>query len=81
VKVTELNWTKENYEASVTRSCFSSTPYDTGWDGAPQWDINGAVLRNDVEMQALFALEGAITPVRGKMRNIARQIERMPPCG
>lgn len=76
-----LTWTKDTYEASNTRACFSSTPYDTGWDGAPQWGIDGAQLRNDPEMQTLLVLEGDIAPLSGRTRKIAGQVEQMPPCG
>ena len=76
-----VEWNRENYDASVTRTCFSSTPYDTGWDGAPQWNIGGSVLQNDPEMRRLLELEWAIRPVPVWAQKVARQIEEMAPCG
>lgn len=74
-------WDRDNFERSITRTCFSSTPYDAGWDGAEQWDINGTVLQHDDEMRRLLELEWEIRPVPVWGQKIARQIEEMPPCG
>jgi hypothetical protein len=74
-------WNRDTYAASITSTCFSSTPYDTGWDGAPQWDIDGAILQADLQMRRLLELEVAIQPVRVRATQIARQIEALPPCG
>ncbi len=76
-----IEWNRENFESSLTRTCFSSTPYDTGWDGAPQWNIDGAVLQNDAEMRRLLELEWAVQPVPVWAQKVARQIEQMAPCG
>lgn len=74
-------WNRENFESSITRTCFSSTPYDTGWDGAARWDIDGAVLQGDAEIARLLELEFAVRPVPVWAQKIARQVEQFPPCG
>lgn len=66
-------WNQENFEASLTRTCFSSTPYDEGWGNEG--------LRGDAEMRRLLELECTVQPVRGWVRRVVRQIEEFPPCG
>jgi hypothetical protein len=66
-------WQEEAYEASLTRTCFSSTAYDEGWSNQD--------VRNDTEMRRLLEMEHAVQPVRVWNRKVVRQIEEMPPCG
>jgi len=74
-------WNRENFESSITRTCFSSTPYDAGWDGDARWNINGKVLQRDPEMRRLLELELDIRPVPVWVQKVARQIQEFPPCG
>ena len=79
--MTESPWTKHAFEASITRTCFSSTAFDAGWDGDPRFNIDGAVLQQDPEMRRLLELETAIRPAKVWAQKVARQIELFPPCG
>jgi hypothetical protein len=75
----EPEWTKQAYQSSITSTCFSSTPYDAGWDARS--NIDGRILQADAQMRRLLELEAAVRPVRVWAQQVARQIEKLPPCG
>ena len=71
-------WNKETYEASITATCFSWTPFD-GWDA--RWGEDGPALKDDGQMRRLLELETAAVPLGAGPRKIARQIDELPSCG
>ncbi len=77
----ETLWNREAFEASITRACFSSTPYDVGWEGDPKGEIDGGVLQSDQQMRRLLEMETALRPMPQWAHAIARQVAGLPPCG
>jgi hypothetical protein len=74
-------WCDDLYSGSLTSQCFSSTSYDAGWNGAPEYGIDGAALQGDTEMRRLLELEMRASPLPNWARVVARQVERLAPCG
>lgn len=74
-------WSEDVYSGSLTSQCFSSTSYDAGWSGAPEYGIDGAALRGDTGMRQLLELEIGASPLPNWARVVAQQIERLSPCG
>jgi hypothetical protein len=74
-------WNRDTFEGSLTRMCFSSTPYDAGWDGDRGLGIDGTVLQGDRQMRRLVEMEVALRPVGVRTQQMAMQVKGMPPCG
>lgn len=54
------DWSKEAYEASVSSRCWTSTPYDGGWDESKQ---HGPGVGDSPELRAIFEEEMAFAAV------------------
>jgi hypothetical protein len=78
--VSECDWSKEAYEASVTSRCWSSTPYDAGWDESKK---HGEDLPASRELRAIFDEEMALDAVPDwAVEIIDRMIaSALPMCG
>jgi len=74
-------WCRESYEASLTRHCFSGTPFcgSVGWEA--RWGEDGPALKDDPQMRQLVEMEVAVSPVSLWAQRICRQIDTLPDCG
>lgn len=74
-----MTWDRAAYEASLTRHCFSWTPFcgTVGWEAA--WGDRR--LKEDLNMRGLVELERVASPVPVWAQMVCRQIDTMPPCG
>jgi len=72
--VTERNWSKEAYEASVSSRCWWFTPYDDGWEHSD--------LKHDTELRDIVAMEQALGGVPDWAERIVEGcIRYAAPCG
>ena len=74
-------WSRENYEVSFTRNCFSGTPFcgSVGWEG--KWGRDGQALKDNPQIGQLVEMELALGPVPLWAQGICRQIDTLPDCG
>lgn len=73
------DWTRENYETSLTSRCWSATPCGAGWDGSAEL---GESVPASAEMRGIFGEEMALGEVPAWAREILeRMVDELPYCG
>jgi len=71
-QIMDRNWSRENYDKSITSRCWTTTPYDSGWEGAQEYP----------EIREIFAEEMVLESVPAWAAEIVdRMIGPIPPCG
>jgi hypothetical protein len=76
---TNAEWSRPNYEASLTSRCWAGTPYDAGWEGSVQY---GEDLPASAELRAIFEEEMRLGDVPPWATGILdRMIGHVPTCG
>ena len=74
-----FEWSKENFEKSLSGSCWWYTAYDGGWDDSHKYGYN---LRDDTELKEIVQTEFSLRPIPAWAADIAtRTIGNIPPCG
>jgi len=72
-------WSKENYEKSVTSQAWGATPYDAGWEESQKY---GEDLPGSTELRGIFDEEMSLDAVPDWAKEIiTRMIGPFPMCG
>ncbi len=59
----EFEWTRENYEKSISSRCWWYTSYDAGWNGCREY---GTDISTDDELRQIAAMEQELGVVFGR---------------
>jgi hypothetical protein len=75
----KADWSKENYEKSITSHAWGATPYDAGWDESHRY---GEDLPASTELKGIFEEEMALDDVPQWAEEVMdRMIGPFPMCG